>query len=304
MNLSLTRRQSVTLVLLTLFWGVNWPVMKGAVNGYPAFTFRALSMLLGLPCLALVMVAMRVPFGIARRHWREVLVLGVTNMVVWHVLLMLALPLLSSGRAAILGYTMPVFSALWGFGLFGERLRARQLLGVAAAGGGVVLLLWHELFRLSGAPWAAAALLFGTSIWALGTQQMRRTRVEAPTLAIAFWMTVMATIAVVACSVGLERDAWRMPPAPTLAAIAYNALLIFGFCQPAWFSLARSLPPVASSISVCMIPVLGLLSGAALLGEVLHWQDGVAVALIVLAIGAVLLPGRAARVALIPRTNP
>ena len=302
--LRLTRRQIVTLVLLTLFWGVNWPVMKSAVNGYPAFTFRALSMLLGLPCLALAMVAMRVPFAIPRRHWRELLVLGVTNMVVWHVFLMLALPSLSSGRAAILGYTMPVFSALWGLGLFGERLRPRQLLGVAAAGGGVVLLLWHELFRLSGAPWAAGTLLFGTAIWALGTQQMRRTRIEAPTLAIAFWMTVMATVAVTACSVVLERDAWRPPPPSTLAAIAYNAVLVFGFCQPAWFSLARSLPPVASSISVCMIPVLGLLSGALLLGELLHWQDGAAVALIVLAIGAVLLPARATRVALIPRTNP
>ena len=53
-----------------------------------------------------------------------------------------------------------------------------------------------------------------------------------------------------------------------------------------------------------MIPVIGLLSGALLLGELLHWQDGAAVALIVLAIGAVLLPARATRVALIPRTNP
>ena len=290
----LTRRQLAALVLLTLFWGVNWPVMKSAVSGYPPFTFRALSMLLGLPCLALGMLVMRVPLRIPRRHWRELFVLAITNMVVWHVFLMLALPSLSSGRAAILGYTMPVFSALWGLTLFGERLRPRQALGVAAAGLGVLLLLWYEFSRLSGAPLAAAALLFGTSIWALGTQQLRRTRIEAPTLAIAFWMTVLTTVVVGALSAALERPLWRMPSAPTAGAIVYNAVLIFGFCQPAWFSLARSLPPVASSISVCMIPVLGLLSGALMLGEVLHWQDGAAIGLIVLAIAAVLLPGRAA----------
>jgi drug/metabolite transporter (DMT)-like permease len=88
---------------------------------------------------------------------------------------------------------------------------------------------------------------------------------------------------------------WSVPDLGVGAAIAYNAVLVFGFCQPAWFSLARTLPPVAASVSICMIPVLGLLSGAWLLGEVLHWQDGVAIALIVLAIATVLWPARALR---------
>ena len=58
----LTRRQLLVLVLLTLTWGLNWPVMKFAVSGtpaapapYPPLSFRALSMLIGLPVLALVL---------------------------------------------------------------------------------------------------------------------------------------------------------------------------------------------------------------------------------------------------------
>jgi len=192
----MTRTQGTALLLLTLFWGFNWPVMKGAVNVYPPMTFRALSMLFGLPCLALGLVYFKVPFGIARAHWRELALLAVTNMVVWHVGLMLALPHLSSGRAAILGYTMPVFSVLWGLSLYGQRVTWRQALGIAAAGAGVWLLLWHEFSRLSGAPLAAGLLLFVTAIWALGTQQLRRSRLPAPTLAITFWMTVITTVVV------------------------------------------------------------------------------------------------------------
>jgi drug/metabolite transporter (DMT)-like permease len=301
--LRLTRRELAALVFLTLFWGLNWPIMKSAVSDYPPFAFRAWSMLLGLPCLALGLVALRVPFRIARRHWPE-LVLAVTNMVVWHVFLMLALPSLSSGRAAILGYTMPVFSALWGLTLFGERLTLRQVLGVGAAGLGIVLLLRHEFHRLSGAPIAAATLLFGTAIWALGTQQLRRTRIQAPTLAIVFWMTAITTAVVCLLSSTWEASTWRMPSATTLRAIVYNAVLIFGFCHAAWFVLARSLPPVASSISICLIPVLGLLSGALMLGEVLHWQDGVAIGLIVLAIATVLLPARSPRAEPMTGGNP
>jgi len=44
-----------------------------------------------------------------------------------------------------------------------------------------------------------------------------------------------------------------------------------------------------------MIPVVGALSGAAWLGETLHWQDGAAVVLMMVAIAAVLWPARAAR---------
>ncbi len=69
-------------------------------------------------------------------------------------------------------------------------------------------------------------------------------------------------------------------------------MLIFGFAHAAWFSLARGLPPIASTLSVMLIPVLGVFSGAVWLGEVLHWQDCAAVVLMVVAIAAVLAPAR------------
>jgi len=80
-----------------------------------------------------------------------------------------------------------------------------------------------------------------------------------------------------------------MPSAAVWGAVAYNAVLIFGFCHVAWFALARVLPPVAASVSISLIPVLGLLSGALWLNESLHWQDGVAVILIMVAIALALL---------------
>jgi drug/metabolite transporter (DMT)-like permease len=288
----LDRKRAATLILLTVFWGVNWPVMKAAVTGYPPMTFRALSMALGLPCLALGLFALKSPFAVARRHWRELTILAVTNMVIWHVGLMLALPHLSSGRAAILGYTMPVFSALWGMSLWGQRLDVRQAAGIAAAAAGIVLLLWHEVSRLSGVPVAAMLLLASTAVWALGTQQLRRTRMEVPTLTIAFWMTAIATASVCVLALLTEASRWRTPTAGEWGAVAYNAVLIFGFCHASWFALARVLPPVASSVSISFIPVIGLLSGCLWLGEPLHWQDGAAMALIVIAIATVLWPVR------------
>jgi len=281
--------------VLTLVWGLNWPVMKLGVTGFAPLGFRTLSMWLGLPVLWLVLRARRVPFGIARGDWRELLLLSLSNMIVWHVLAILAVQALSSGRAAILGYTMPIFSALWGAALFGERLRARHLAAVAAAGGGVALLLWHEFGELTGKPVAALGMLFAAAVWGLGTQKMRRTRIAAPTLAIVFWMTLLSTLVMTAGTILFERDRWSVPGSATTWAIVYNAVLIFGFAQAIWLIMARNLPPIASSMSVMLIPVLGTISGAWWLGEQLYWQDGAAIVLVLIAIAAVMIPSRGPR---------
>lgn len=290
----LSRQQLVLLVLLTLVWGLNWPVMKLGVTSYPPLTFRALSMWLGLPLLGAALVVLKVPFSLPRRHWRELLWLAATNMFVWHVCIILAVRTLSSGRAAILGYTMPIFSALLGALVFSAPLHRRAWLGVGAAALGVALLLWHEFTNLAGRPAGVVLALVAAATWALGTQLLRRTTIDRPTLTLSFWMTVLTTLVVSTLAAVFERQDWRAPDGAAWGAIWFNAILVFGFAQAAWFSLARALPPLASTLSVMFIPVLGVFTGALWLKEALHWQDWAAVALMVAAIASVLWPARPA----------
>lgn len=291
----LSRQQLIGLVLLTLVWGINWPIMKLSVSDYPPLTFRMLSLWLGLPVLGLGLCLLKVPFRVPRADWRELFWLALTNMFIWHALIIVAVQWLSSGRAAILGYSMPIFSALLGAFIFGNQLAARAWVGVAAAALGVLLLLWHELTHLAGRPLGVVYALIAALAWALGTHLLRRTTLTVPTLTISFWMTAMTAVVMTLLSVLFEQPQWKAPSAVTWGGIAFNAVLIFGFAHAMWFFLARSLPPVASTLSVMMIPVLGVFSGAWWLGEVLNWQDWAAVVLMVLAIGSVLLPARAGR---------
>lgn len=291
---SLTTRQWLVLALLTLVWGLNWPIMKMGVTGFPPLTFRFICLLIGTPVLGLGLWAMKVPFQIPKRHWRELLVLSIFNMFIWHALIILAVQHLSSGRSAILGYTMPIFSAVIGAWVFKHQLAQRAWGGVAAAALGVVLLLWHELSNLSGKPIGVVLALIAASTWALGTQLLRRTSIPLPTLTLSFWMTAMTTVVMGLLSFVFEFERWQEPSATHWAAILYNAVLVFGFAHAAWFYLARSLPPVASTLSVMMIPILGVFSGAWALNETLHWQDWAAMGLMVVSIASVLWPAKPA----------
>jgi drug/metabolite transporter (DMT)-like permease len=291
MPLALSRKDLLLLVVLTVLWGLNWPVMKAGVSDFAPLGFRTLCMAGGAVLLAAIARAQGHSLRVAREHWRELALLGLTNMVFWYVLSIYGVKLLSSGRAAILGYTMPVWTTLIGWMFYRDRLDARTALGVLAACAAIGLLLSSELGALGGRPLGALLMLGAAFTWAIGTQWMRRRTVPGSVVVLTFWMMLMALVTCSAISWTFERDQWvRWPNAVEWAAILYNVFLVFGVCQLLWFRLATILPPVASSLSVMLIPVVGLFSGMALLGERPTWHDWVALGFVLVSIGSVLLP--------------
>ena len=98
---TLSRRQLVLLVLLTVIWGLNWPVMKQGLAHFPPLTFRAISLVMGLPVIGLAVWLQKASFRIPREYWGTLIKLAIPNVVLWHCLMILAIPNLSSGRAAV-----------------------------------------------------------------------------------------------------------------------------------------------------------------------------------------------------------
>lgn len=288
------KRHWQALAFVTLTAGLSWPIMKIGVTALPPLTFRCLTMLLALPCIALVTALQGGSLRLPRPVWKTVAALTITNMLLFHIMLILALPWLTSGRAAILAYTMPIFSAVWGWKYFGDRLTGVQWLGVAAAASAIVLMLWHEMGHLSTVPIASLTVLAGAAIWALGTQQMRRAQLNLPSQTLAFWMLLITTAVIGLLAVCFERSRWHVPSATALAVLLYTGFIVIGLGSAIQFYLVRSLPPIASSTSVMIIPVIGISGGALLLGEPLYWQDYTAVSLIVMSICIVVFSGSGA----------
>ncbi|MEN3291944.1 MAG: hypothetical protein V7642_1197 [Burkholderiales bacterium] len=289
---SLSRRNWILLIALTLCWGINWPVMKIGVRDFPPLAFRTLCLFGGLPIIWMASRMQGISLAIPRGHVKDVVRLAIPNMLVWNVFVILGVKMLSSGRAAILGYTMPVWAMLCGLLLFGERPTRAAWFGIVCAFTAALLLLSNEFATMTGKPLGSLLVLMGAASWGYGTVIMKRSPIEMPTLTLTFWMMAVSGAAIAIASILFESALWRMPAGTEWGAILYNAVLVFGFCQAVWFGLARTLPPVASSLSIMMIPVLGVFSGAFLLGERPHWQDYAATALILIAMSTVLLKPR------------
>lgn len=288
-----SRNDWILLILITLFWGVNWPIMKIGVTEFPPITFRTLCMIGGLPAIWLAArvqgISLRIPQGQVMTLAR----LAVSNMLIWHLLVILGVKMLSSGRAAILGYTMPVWAVLSGLLFFGERVTRLAWLGVACALAGAMLLLSSEFSALTGQPLGSVLVLIAAAGWGYGTVALKRSHIVMPTISLTFWMMALTMLVMAAVAVVFESSEWRWPHAVEWGAIVFNAIIVFGFAHVVWFQLARTLPPIASSLSIMMIPVVGVFSGAWMLGETPHWQDYAAMLLILAAMSTVLLKPRA-----------
>jgi len=225
-------------------------------------------------------------------EWRTVVLLGLPNMLGWHTISIFGVKELSSGRAAILGFTMPIWTVLIGALFFGEKLTRRVAWATCAVALAIGLLMAHEVQNLSGKPLGVLWMELAALSWAIGTLMMRRMHITLPTEALAVWMMLLASVCLWALALLAE-------PLPSFAfspamwgSLVYGVLINYGFAQIIWFSLARNLPPATSAMSVMAIPLIGTLSATVIVGEWPHWQDYVAVVLVMSAIAAVLLPAR------------
>ena len=290
---SLSRKNWVLLILLTLCWGFNWPIMKFGVQDFPPITFRALAMLLALPVMWLAAKIQRVSIIIPSGNFVPILKLAIPNIVIWHGLIILGVQLLSSGRAAILGYTMPIWAVIFAWVLVNEKPRKMAWLGIFCAATGITLLLSSEFSAISGKPVGTIIMLIAAASLGYGTVKMKHQTIPMHTLGMTLWMIGIGGVVLAIYATFFEMHLWKMPNILEWAAILYNAIFVFGFANVVWLDLARTLPPIAFSLSIMMIPVVGVFSGAWMLSETPHWQDYGAMILILLAMSSVLLKPRA-----------
>lgn len=286
----LTPHQRWALLALTLMWGVNWPVMKLSLQELSPLYFRALTMTGGALSLALLFHHQQVRLRPARNEWRSIVTLAVPNVLGWHTLAIFGVAALASGRAAILGFTMPVWTVLLGALFFKQPLTRRSAVAAGAVVLAVVLLLADEWTNLTGRPVGVAVMLAAAMSWALGTLWMRRAHLTLPVEALTVWMMGLTSLVLWGLAGVFEPwPAWQFSPR-MWGLLAYSVFLNYGYAQIIWFSLARHLPPTTSAMSVMAIPLIGAGSATVLAGESPQWQDGVAAVCVVVAIATVLMP--------------
>lgn len=287
-----TLRQGGLLLALALGWGLNWPIMKMVISQVPPLTFRGFCLLFGGLGLLLLARAggqrLRPPAG----QWPVLVWLALTNILGWNVLAIYGVSFLPSGRAALLGYTMPVWSMLLSALWLGNHLTPRRLLGLALGGMGVLTMMGMELLGLAGAPLGALLMLGAALSWAVGVVSLKRFPVAMPPMALTGWLMLLGGLPAALAALILEAPRWQMPDLGPALGLVYNVFVAFMFCYWAWNRIVLTVPVAVSSLSSLLTPLVGVLGGMLLLGESPGWGEFLGAAFILGAVATVVLPER------------
>lgn len=263
------------VVLLTIVWGTNWSLFPLAVREVSVWTFRAVS-LTGAGLILLAFARMRgLPVTIPRKHWAAVTAAALIYLVVWNLASTYAAILIPSGQAAILGFTMPLWTVLVVWAVFGDRPNRRMLLAVvlAAVGVGLLMVPAREAYRD-----APAGFLLGLTAglgWAVGTVILKRANVPVPALVLTGWQLLIAAAPLWVGALWLGGGQWFLPSWQTVLVIGYITLVPMAIGNLSWFAIVGLLPASVAGLSSVMVPILAMVTGAIVHAEPLGpWQLG------------------------------
>lgn len=268
------RRALVLLVILTLVWGTNWPLFPLAVREVSVWTFRAVASL-AAGAILLGIAAMRgQPLAIPREYRATIVAAALSYLFVWNVCSTYAAILIPSGQAAVLGFTMPLWSALLSWAVLRQRMGKRMMLAVALGAAAVSLLMLPNFGVYADAPLGLALGLLAGVGWAVGTLILKRGAVAVPALVLTGWQLLVSGVPIAAGALLLGDGDWFVPSWQTILVIGYIVVMPMALGNVCWFAIVGVLPANVAGLSAVMVPVVALVSGAIIHGEplgVVQW---------------------------------
>jgi drug/metabolite transporter (DMT)-like permease len=267
MTHAIPRRALLLLAILTLVWGTNWPLFPLATREVSVWTFRAVSVFVAGAALLIAARLRGQSLAIERRHWRTIAVATFFYLVVWNIASTYSALLIPSGQSAVLGFTMPLWSALIAWAVLGERLSPRMGVAIALGGVAVALLMWKSLPAYAQAPLGVALGLLAGVGWAVGTLILQRGQVTVPATVLTGWQLLITAAPITIGALLFGDHRWFVPSWQSILLIGYIALVPMSIGNLCWFSIVGLLPAPVAGLSSILVPVVAMIAGALMHGE-------------------------------------
>jgi drug/metabolite transporter (DMT)-like permease len=280
------------LGLLTLVWGTNWPLFRIALDELPVWSFRTLVLAAAILVLTAILLARGESFAVPKDKWGPLMAASAMNIGVWNIATSLAVLYVPSGHASVLAYTMPLWVAVIGFAVFGQKLTGRLLAAILIGAAAVVALMAPNFRDYAQAPLGLFFGLLAGFCWAVGTFVVKRTSWPGMGLSLTFWQVLLAFPPIAIGAFIIDGPPTHWPSTKALAATIYTGAIPMALGTATWFALVKLLPAQVAALSSIAIPIVAIVSGILILHEPLSALQAAAIASTVISLWLALVPGR------------
>jgi drug/metabolite transporter (DMT)-like permease len=277
------------LVLLLAFaWGFNWIAAAFALQEVPPWSLRFVGTGIGAATLVLATWLSGRSLTVPPGAFKHILVAGFFNVAVFNIFSAFSQLYGATSRAVIITYSMPIWASVLAWLILGDQLDRVRLIALGLCVTGLTILVW-PLFS-AGVPLGVFFALGCAFAWTIATVYMKWAEVDVDPLVNAAWQLLFGTL-LLTFGMLLFEGYPQVWPISTRAAfsILFIGLFGVGLAHFLWWAIVGKLPTITASIGSLLVPVVGVIASAAVLGEQPSITDIIGFASIFAAAACVLL---------------
>ncbi len=261
------------LVLVTLVWGVNYIVIKAALEVFSPLSFNAVRFAIAATSIGAVawMSGSRRP---PARLLLRLAALGVLGNTCYQLLYIEGMARTRAGTAALIMAAVPVLTAFAGHLLLHERLRWKDIAGLAMSTVGLALVVGGDAVAFRGALLGNALMLGAAVLWTAYTIAAKPlVDVLGPRATTAWTMGLGAIPLLVVCAPSVAAQRWSAVTPAAWAAAVFSSLIALVLAYLIWYRGVARLGATRTAFYSNFSPAVALLAAWPLLGEVpTAWQ--------------------------------
>jgi drug/metabolite transporter (DMT)-like permease len=290
------RKPILVWLLLSAIWGSTWLFIKVGLEDLPPFTFAALRFALAIVALLPLLIVRRVRLPRNRSDWWLMITTGFLTFTVAYGLVFWGEQYISSGLAALLFATFPLFGLVIAhFHLPAERMTWTKVAGVILGIMGIGLVFSNQLASAgTAALWGSIGIVIAALAAAYADVMIKLRGGHLDTTLLTLVQMVAGSLPLVAIAVVVEGNPGRFDWTPLATfSIAYLAVIGSASAFVLFYWLIRHMEVTKTMLITLVTPLIAVLLGIVFLGEQLTWRTTVGGAAIIAGIGLVVWQGAA-----------
>jgi drug/metabolite transporter (DMT)-like permease len=270
------------LTALAALWGASYLFMRMCAGEFGAMTLAGARAAIAT---ALLLPLLGRDLGALRRHWKPVLLVGVTNSALPFVLFALAALGINASLSAIFNAATPLYAAVIGRVWLGETIGRMRAAGLALGFCGVLWLVAEGASFKPGASavatgWAVLACVAATMLYAFSAHFSKRYLAGVPPLAVAAGSQLAAALVLAPAALALHPHA--LPSARSWGALLCLGVGCTALAYVLFFRLIARVGAAKTMAVPFLVPAFGVLWGVLFLDETVTGAMAAGSALIVL----------------------
>ncbi|UYY87870.1 EamA family transporter [Alcaligenes sp. SMD-FA] len=271
------KKHLILAILVTLVWGVNFPITKLGLLSMEPFLLTGIRFTLAALPLVFLIPKPNIPF-------RYVVIYGfIFGLGMWGIINYGIEVGVHPGVASLLIQLSAFFTMGWGALLFKERLRATQLLGAVIAFVGLVGILLSQ--GGGDATFGLVLVVLSAVSWSIGNVIIKLSGVKE-IFSFMVWASLFPPIPLFIVSYWLHgaEPFTTLPEAINLMSvmsILFQVYLATHFSYWGWNSLLKLYPVSTVAPLSLLIPVFGLGSSMLILGEQVSFVEALSISAII-----------------------